>query len=35
MKIHNKKDLQNIATDHLADIDCKEFMKIYKKFTSE
>ena len=35
MKIPNKKDLQNIATDHSADIDCKDFMKIYKKCTSE
>ena len=30
MKIHNKRELQNIATNHLADIDCKDFMNIYK-----
>ena len=31
MKIHNKRELQNIATNHLADIDYKDFMNIYKK----
>ena len=34
-KIHNKRELQNIATDHSADIDYKDFMKIYRKCTSE
>ena len=29
MKINNKKELQNIATDHSVDIDYKDFMKIY------
>ena len=33
MKIHNKRELQNIATNHLADTDYKEFMNIYKKCT--
>ena len=35
MKIHNKRELQNIATNHSADIDYKDFMKIYKKYTRE
>ena len=35
MKFHNKRELQNIATNHSADIDYKDFMKIYKKCTSE
>ena len=30
MKLHNKRELQNIATNHSADIDYKDFMKIYK-----
>ena len=29
MKIHNKKELQNIAISHSADFDYKDFMKIY------
>ena len=35
MKIHNKRELQNIATNHPADIDYKDFMKIYRKCASE
>ena len=35
MKIDNKKELQNIATNHSADIDYKDFVKIYRKCTSE
>ena len=35
MIIHNKKELQNIATSHAADIDHKDFMNIYRKCTSE
>ena len=35
MKIHNKRELQNIVTNHSADIDYKDFMSIYKKCTSE
>ena len=35
MKIHNKRELQNIATNHSAEIDNKGFMKIYRKCTSE
>ena len=35
MKIYNNRELQNIATNHSADIDYKDFMKVYKKCTSE
>ena len=31
----NKKELQNIAINHSADIDYKDFMKIYKKCASD
>ena len=34
MEIHNKRELQNIATSHSTDIDYKNFMNIYKKCTS-
>ena len=30
MKIPNKRALQQIASNHLSDIDFKDFMKIYK-----
>ena len=30
MKIHNKRELQNISTNHSADIDHKDFLKIYR-----
>ena len=33
MKINNRKELQNIAINHSADIDYKEFMKIYRECT--
>ena len=35
MKIHNKRELENIATNHYSDIDYKDFMNIYKKRTNE
>ena len=35
MKIHSRKKLQNIVFDHSADIDYKDFVKIYKKCTNE
>ena len=35
MKIQNKRELQNTATNHSADIDYKGFMKIYRKCASE
>ena len=31
MKINNRKELQNIAINHAADIDYKDFMKIYSE----
>ena len=35
MKIHNKREVQNIATNHSAEINYKDLMKIYRKCTSE
>ena len=35
MKIYNRKELQNIATNHLADIDYKDFLNISSKCTSK
>ena len=35
MKILNKRELQQIALNHSADIDFKDFMKIYKECTKE
>ena len=35
MKINNKRELQNIAINHFADIDYKDFMKIYRECTRE
>ena len=35
IKKKNRKELQNIAIDHSADIDCKDFMKIYRECTKE
>ena len=35
MKIPNKRELQQIALNHLSNIDFKDFMKIYKKYTKE
>ena len=34
MKIYNKRELQNIATNHLAYLDHKDFMKIYRVCTT-
>ena len=34
MKIPNKRELQQIALNHLSDIDFKDFIKIYKKCTT-
>ena len=33
MKINNKRELQNIAINHSADIDYQDFKKIYRKCT--
>ena len=35
MKIHNKRELQQIVMNHSADIDYEVFMKIYRKCTKE
>ena len=35
MKINNKRELQNIATNHSPDIDDKDFVKIYRECTTE
>ena len=31
MKISNRKESQNIAVTHSVNIDCKDFMKIYRE----
>ena len=35
MKINNRKELQNIAINHSADIDYKDFVKIYRECTKK
>ena len=35
MKIHNKREVQDIAINHSTDIDYKDFMNIYRKCTSK
>ena len=35
MKIPNKRKLQQIALNHSSDINSKDSIKIYKKFTAE
>ena len=35
MKINNKRELQNTARNHSADIDYNDFMKIYRECTKE
>ena len=35
MKINNRKELQNIAINHSANIDYKDLMKIYRECTKE
>ena len=35
MKINNKRELQNIAINHSADIDYRDFIKIYRECTKE
>ena len=34
-KLNNKRELQNIAINHSADIDYKDFIKIYRNCTRE
>ena len=35
MNIHNKRELQNFAIGHLADIDYKDILRIYRSCTKE
>ena len=32
MKIPNKRELQQIASNHLSDIELKDFVKLYKNY---
>ena len=35
MKIPNKRELQQMTLNYLSDVDFKDFMKIYKKYTAK
>ena len=35
MNISNKRELQQIVSNHSSDIDFKDFMKLYKDYTTE
>ena len=35
LKINNRRELQNITITHSADINYKDFMKIYREYTKE
>ena len=35
IEIHNRKESQNIAIDHSADIEYKDFVKIYRNCTNK
>ena len=35
MKIHNKRELQNIVINHSADIDYKNFLKMFRNCTNQ
>ena len=35
MKIHNKREVQQIASHESSNIDVKDFMKIFRKYTAE
>ena len=35
MKIPNKRELMQIATNHLSDINTKDFIEIYRKYTDK
>ena len=35
MKIPNKRELQQIASNHSTDIDFKDFMELHKEYTKE
>ena len=34
-KIHNKREIRNIAEDNSADLEYSDFLKLYKHFTSK
>ena len=35
MKIPNKREIQQIASNHSSDINFKDFMKFYENYTKE
>ena len=35
MRFNNRKELQNVAINHFADIDYKDFVKIYRECSNE
>ena len=35
MKIPNKRELQQVASNHFTDVDLKDFMSLYKDYTKE
>ena len=35
MKVPNKRELQQIVSNHLSDINFKDFIKLYKDYTEE
>ena len=35
MKIPNKREFQQVAINHSSDIDFKDFIKTYKKYTAK
>ena len=35
MKIPNKREIQQLASNHLSDTELKDFMKLYKDYTKE
>ena len=35
MKIPNKREFHQIASNHSSDIDFNDFMKLYKEYTKE
>ena len=35
MEISNKRELQQIAPNHLSDIDFKDYMKLYKDYAKQ
>ena len=35
MKIPNKREVQEISSNHSSDIECKDFIKLCKDYTKE